>query len=295
MAWAATVETILRQHAATGADRLGEGAEATVYALGPDRILRVLKEPADPGLANRRRAFYAALDPARVAFRLPTILTQGECDGVPYSVERRIAGSSLADALPALEGPARQRALAAYAETAASIRTLGYAQDGFGEVLAASPIRSATWAGFILSRASERLAANHCRIAGQVRQADHALGRLERMLAPLGATGPELVHGDYYPANFMVGADGRVTGLIDFGPLTVMGDGRMDAAGALLYLTGLSGITPGDKQVVLARLTEGGLGEDDLALYRLFLAFRFLDTPKEGLLRWCVETIRAAC
>ena len=295
MAWAAAVKLILRQHSLTGADLLGEGDEAQVYALGPDHVVRIDKASADHGLTTRRRAFYAALDPARVAFRLPTIVQEAEHDGVSYSVERRIAGRSLADALPALEGAARQRALTAYAETATSVRRLGYAQDGFGEALASPPIRSATWAGFILSRAGGCLAANRHRIAGQAGQADRALGRLEHMLASCNAIRPELVHGDYHPANLMVGADGLATGLIDFGPLTVMGDWRMDAAGAVLYLTGMAGITAEDKHIVLSHLTERGLGREVLELYRLFHAFRFLDTSRAGLLRWCVDTIRSAC
>ncbi len=294
MTWTGTVKTILQQHSLTGADLLGEGGEAQVYALGPDHVVRIDKAPADRRLTTRRHAFYAALDPARVPFRLPTIVQEAERDGVSYSVERRIAGRSLADALPDLEGAARRRALTAYAETATSVRRLGYAQDGFGEVLAAPPIRSAAWADFILSRAGGCLAAHH-RIAGHVGQAGRALARLEHMLAPCGAIRPELVHGDYHPANLMVGADGLVTGLIDFGPLTVMGDWRMDAAGAMLYLTGMAGVTPEDKRVVLDHLTERGLSRDVLELYRLFYAFRFLDTSKAGLLRWCADTIRSAC
>ena len=294
MTWAATVELILQQHALTGADLLGQGDEALVYALGPDHVVRVHKALSDRGLTARRHTFYAALDPARVAFHLPTIVQDAECHGVSYSVERRISGRSLADALPDLECAARQRALTAYAETATSIRSIGYAQDGFGEVLAAAPIRSGTWAGFILSRAGACLAASHHRIAGRLGHADRALGRLEHLLALCGAVRPELVHGDYYPANLMVGADGQTTGLIDFGPLTVVGDWRMDAAGAVLYLTGMAGITAEDKRIVLNCLMERGLSRDVLELYRLFYAFRFLDTLKAGLLRWCVDTIRSA-
>lgn len=120
-------------------------------------------------------------------------------------------------------------------------------------------------------------------------------GLLERMLASCGVVRPELVHGNYCPANLMVGADGLVTGLIDFGPLTVMGDWRMDAAGAVLYLTGMAGVTPEDKRVVLDHLMERGLSRDALEPCRLFYAFRFLDTSKAGLLRWRVDTIRSAC
>lgn len=294
-AWRHTVTRLLREHALDAAHWLGEGEEAEVYALGLEQVLRIQKQPADRALVHRRRAFYSALDRTRVAFEVPSILTQGEFDGICWSVERRIAGSSLAETLPRLEGQARQRALLGYADVAAAISKLGCAQDGYGEVLAASPIRAATWADFVLARAGACLGANRHRLEAQVNRPTLALHRLGRMLAACGDRQPQLVHGDFYPANVLVREDGQVSGLIDFGPSTVMGDALMDAAGAVLYLAGMAGITAQDRQIVLERAREHGLGDEDLALYRLFYAFRFLDTPRDGVWRWCIESIRSAC
>ena len=295
VAWRNVVAGLHCEHGSDSESRLGEGEEAEVYALGPDRVLRVQKEPADRALACRRLAFYAALDRAQVAFEVPSIFEVGETDGVCWSVERRIAGSCLADALHHLEGQPRLRALLSYADTAAEVRRLGYAQAGYGEVLAASAIRSDTWAGFVLERAGACLETSRHRLSGLADQPDRALDRLGRLLAASGDRRPELAHGDFYPANVLVREDGSVSGLIDFGPLTVMGDAAMDLAGAVLYLTGMAGITAQDRQTVLARAREHGLDDGDLAVCRLFLAFRFLDTSRDGLFRWCVDAIRLAC
>lgn len=294
MAWRETVGEILRQHRSSAADRLGGGDEAEVYALGPERVIRFYKEVPRCDLAKRRRDFYATLDCSRVAFRVPVILDDGERDGVYYTVEQRIAGVSLADALPRLAGTARQRALRGYAETSLAVRRLGCPQAGFGEVLAPSPIRSETWPDFILSRASICLEDQYHAVAARVDRADRALRQLEGLLAECPCSRPELVHGDYYPANVMIDADGQVTGLIDFGALTVMGDPRMDAAGAVLYLTGMVDVTTADKRIVLDGVQEQGINEAVLALYRIFYAFRFLATDREGVLHWCIETLRWA-
>jgi aminoglycoside phosphotransferase (APT) family kinase protein len=120
------------------------------------------------------------------------------------------------------------------------------------------------------------------------------LRQLEGLLAQCPCSRPELVHGDYYPANVMIDSDGHVTGLIDFGALTVMGDPRMDAAGAVLYLAGMGGVTTEDKRIVLDCVKEHGINEAVLALYRIFYAFRLLATDREDVLRWCVETLRWA-
>ena len=274
---------------------MDEGEEAEVYALGPERVLRVQKELADHALARRRHVFYEALDRTRVAFEMPRILEVGETGGVCWSVEHRIAGSPLADVLPRLEGRPRQNALLAYADAAAEVRKLGYAQAQYGEVFAASAIRADTWAAFIVARATTSLAANRHRLAGLVDRPDGALDRLGHLLAASGHRQAELVHGDFYPANVLVREDGAVSGVIDFGPLTVMGEAAMDLAGAVLYLTGMSDVSAQDRQVVLERAREHGLDNKDLAICRLFLAFRFLDTPRDGLFRWCVSTIRPVC
>jgi len=295
MTWRETVAEILRQHASTEADRLGTGDEAEVYALGPERVIRFYKKRVDRDLAKRRRDFYATLDRARVAFSVPLILDEAERDGVYYTMEQRIAGVSLAEALPGLAGAARHRALRGYAETSLAVRRLRFPQERFGEVLAPSPILCETWQDFVLSRASKCLEAQYRSVAVQVDRPDRALRQLETLLAQCPCPRPELVHGDFYPANVMIGPDGHVTGLIDFGTLTVMGDPRMDAAGAVLYISEMNGVSAEDKRIVLDCVEEHGVDETVVALYRIFYAFRFLATDQEVVLRWCVETLRWAC
>jgi aminoglycoside phosphotransferase (APT) family kinase protein len=53
-----------------------------------------------------------------------------------------------------------------------------------------------------------------------------------------------LIHGDYFPENVMVAADGCDCGIIDFGALTLIGDADLDLACAVLNLTGMVGVTP---------------------------------------------------
>ena len=295
MDWHETKASILRRLFMNLAERLGEGEEAEVYALGPERVVRFFKQPVNRAYVDNLRAFYASLDLTQVGFAVPFVIEQNSEDGICYAIERRILGSSLADALLLLEGTARRRALQSYAETCIAISKLGCPRESFGEVLATPALRAPTRAAFALDRAEASLTVSRDRFAGHLDRPDRALTRLGSMLTQLPTVQPQLVHGDYYPANVMIGQDGRITGVIDFGPLTLIGDARMDAASAVLYLTGMAGITAQDRQVVLSCLQSHGLRDVDLALYRLFYAFRFLDTSRKGLLRWCVETIRAAC
>ncbi len=295
MGWLDAKTSLLRQHSLHDAHKLGDGEEAEVYALGPDRVLRLCRENASRGYINRRRAFYASLDRTQVPFEVPTLLEEGEHDGVHYVIEGRLAGISLAAALLVLEGSARHCALTHYAETAAQVSKLLYQQNEFGEVLTDTPLRAETWSEFVLCRAEASLAASHTQLIGEVDHPERALAELERRLTRADRVRPVLVHGDYHPGNVMVGEDGQITGMLDFGWLTLMGDAEMDRASAVLYLTGMAGVSMDDKQFVLRCLQQQGFSESSLALYRLFFAFRFLDTTRAGLFRWCIETIRSCC
>jgi len=95
----------------------------------------------------------------------------------------------------------------------------------------------------------------------------------------------------------MVGDDGRICGVIDFGVLTLIGDADLDLACAVLNLTGMTGVTSGDKRVALERARDLGLTTEVLDLYSLYYAFRLLGARREndGLFRWCVRTIGEAC
>jgi len=280
------------------ADRppLGSGQEADIYGLDDQRVLRVYRRPMDAAHLTRMAGFYGDIERGAAAFATPSVLDWGVRDVVSFSVERRIGGVSLAGALGRLEGEFRLRALRSDVEAAAAIAGLGHPQRAFGEVLTEPPIRAGAWAGFILARAGAELERHRGLLDGRVDQPDRALEALGAMLAAQGAVEPRLVHGDFYPENVLVGESGEVTGVIDFGGLTLIGDAQLDLACAVFFLTGMASVTADDRKFVLDHALGLGLNPRSLALYRLYYAFRFLGAPREndGLLRWCAATIEAA-
>ena len=46
-----------------------------------------------------------------------------------------------------------------------------------------------------------------------------------------------MVHGDYFYDNLLVGEDLKISAVLDFSDLSVVGDHKMDITGALIYLT----------------------------------------------------------
>ena len=69
-------------------DRIGAGGEATVYALGTDRILRVAH--ADTGIDDFRARYdlLAELGRDPLPFALPELLDTGETAGHHWAVEQ---------------------------------------------------------------------------------------------------------------------------------------------------------------------------------------------------------------
>ncbi len=286
---------ILARHGMGLGDEIGRGEEARVYALGSDRVIKLFDPAIDPAILDRRESFHAALDASGLPFAVPQILKRGEQDGIRYTVEVRIPGSSLSQMLPHLGDATREKALLAYAETATQVARIGCPAQRIGEVMSVPQLVADDWASFVLARAGADLQRNRGRVLPTIDRPERALECLARWLAERPDAEPGLVHGDFYPANVMVDDAGSITGVIDFGGLTLYGDPRLDPACALLFLAGHDGVTVADRQIVSDHLRRRGLCDGDLQLYALFYAFRFLHTTREGLFRWCLDTLRAAC
>lgn len=277
-------------------DLIGAGQEAWVYALGTDRVLRLFRATVPLDRLRRRLSFYEAIRSRKVPFKTPSILELGEHGGQAYWIERRLPGISLASRLPTLAGRQRARALASYVDAAAAVRTLACPRDQIGEILANPPMHRASWPAFLADRAGVELQLHRRRLGDRVADPERALGTLRRWAEGMTVDAAALVHGDLFPENVLLAEDGTVSAVIDFGPLALVGDPRLDVACSVFFLTGLAGITQSDRD--LARTCARSFGVDDqvLRLYSLCYAFRFLGAPREndGLLRWCTSRIAAA-
>lgn len=260
---------------------------------GHTALSKIFKPERHSKTIERRRSFHNRADARTVSFAIPKIFDHEQTGGIHHPVEARIAGTSLTTALPHVDATRRRDALFAHAATAMEIGEIVYPLRHFGEIVSAPPLIADRWPGSILTRVRADLERSLPRVS-TVGRPYRAIDRMERLPAKRPVAEPRLVHGDDDPAYVMVDMQGGVVGVVDVSGLTLSGDPRLDAAASVLHSTGLDGIAASDQQLVLAHLRDRGLTDDDLALDRLFHAFRVLDTPRAGLLRWCLDTIRAA-
>jgi aminoglycoside phosphotransferase (APT) family kinase protein len=275
--------------------RIGHGGEATVYELTGNRALRVYH--GQPHGAREMAAFYDTMTLANVPFSLPRILEQGEDDGICYSVDQLIPGRPLHELMPLLRGDERALALAAYAAAAFEIATLPAVRDEYGEFLRdEDSISAGTWHEYLLARMHRSLQAAPW-LRGDVPELDAIAQVLVQRIRSSTPAHRALVHGDYFPGNVLMSDDLTVTGVIDFGPLTVIGDPWLDLASAVMFLEVVRpGYLPADtafvQEHVVARAGSGVL--DAVTTYRGWYAIRFSpyrdDDP--NLYDWCVTSLR---
>ena len=324
----ARAAAVLRQLGHPGAPLLGSGVESLVFALGPDTVVKIYRAQ-DTAWQERCEDLVGRLAAAGPAFALPVTLDSGTVDGARYAIQRRIPGRALAEALPALRGAARTRALLSYLDAAEAIGRVDL--TGLGEpaanwstppaapppatsratgprslagsfvpLLGRGPTPGAEWPDFLRAWAMSHLAHDEAGVREDVPQLDEAVARYHGAL-PLVADviTPRLVHGDYWAENVLLGDDGLVSGIADWSGNVLAGDPRVDVAQSIVYLDMLDGFTHHDVALLLGEAAKRH-GRDFpriVELYRLHFALVYAADCKHYdplTYHWCVRHLRAA-
>ncbi len=277
---------------------IGWGGQSQVYALDDARVLRLLRRPGDAADLARLQSFLAGIDGR---LDVPTSVIEAIDAEGRFTIERRLAGTSLLALLPRLQGAERRQAIGAYTAGADATGRFLLPDRPYGQILASAPITAGTWPGFFRLSLDHWLARNGATIA----EATGSVARVSaNALALLGGL-PErpakaLAHGDYFPGNVLIDERLVLTGLVDFSVFTLAGDPLYDAITAALFLEMIEEAGPDD--VALARhLVVARHGEAILLpgrFYRAYAAIVMADPanaapPYPRLFAWSVANLRA--
>ena len=239
------------------AELLGSGGESWVYALDSNTVLRVFKDTSDQSryLTNLDRLHEGCQ--RQVSYALPKVLEIDAFEGRYYSVEQRIPGRPLSLVLPGLSEDLRARALRAYLEAGEELAAVRMDSRPFGELVVSEPLTDESWHGFLQRSMSRSLEASGHHLASDVEDLPRVLSTIGDLLAYVDQRPDKtLVHGDFFPANVMVDDDLAVIAVIDFSPLTIVGDHLVDVAGALMWLEVVEGYRHRDSQVLREMIYE---------------------------------------
>jgi aminoglycoside phosphotransferase (APT) family kinase protein len=227
---------------------------------------------------------------------MPEIIEQGEDGGIFYSLDRLIPGRPLHELMPVLEGDDRRGALASYTDAAFEIASLPRVREEYGAFLRDDDsIRASSWSAYLLAR-MRRCLDEAPWLRDDVPALDAIVAALTQRIEATAPVPKALVHGDYFPGNVLIGDDLTVSGVIDFGPLTVIGDPILDLASAVIFLeVARPGYRIEDTAFVRDRLFArvGAAIDDAIVTYRGWYAIRFSPYRDDdaNLYAWCTGSL----
>lgn len=247
---------------------LGSGGEAWVFALDAKRVMRLSKPGATLAAIELRNSLIEELGRSAhlLPFAISEVLDVRTVEGRIATIETRQPGRVLSEEIDATRGSARADLIGAYLEAAAAVGELRLERPYFGELARSDALRRESFRGYLDAAAARSLA-----VAGP----DFAALDPSRLAAALPeAEAPAFVHLDVFPGNVLAEA-GVVTAVLDFGPLSIVGDRRLDPLAAAAYLA--PEITPvaneDDWQAAQSWLAERGLADLFEATHRWLACF----------------------
>ena len=257
---------------------IGSGGEATVYALDGERVLRVHRPGPDRVTLERRRNLLDELAPQarELPFAIPRVLELRSVHERWVTIEPRLPGRPMSELLAEVDGSAREEVVLSYLQAGRSLSQLTLSRPFYGDLLADDTIREPTFRAYLERRARRSLDA----AGGPLGSVDagelaHGLPEAER---------PAFVYLDVHPSNVLVQGV-RVTAVVDFGGVAIVGDARLGAVVPATYLLDR------DQGVAQAWLRAQGLSEMYGPARRWIAAFWSFAKDDLELFEWCKNVL----
>ncbi len=263
----------LREFGCDAEALLGRGGEATVFALGDERVLRIHRPGTseDGVLARASLLDELGASAGRLSFSIPRVFEVAFVAERWVTEERRLPGRPLESELAAASGAEREALVRAYLSAADELGQLAISRPFVGELHEGDPIRAETFREYLELRARHSL-----KLGGDAYAAISASDVAAPFEEPRQRA---FVYLDAYPGNVLVDG-GRVTAIVDFGGGVVIGDPAFNALAAATYLAGAD-----------RALGEAWLAERNVAgaghFRRWLAAYWAFARDEEALSAWC--------
>lgn len=225
----ANIEQVLDHFGISATAHLGGGAEAQVYALATNKVLRINRAGAAAGDIDERVSLLARMGRS-THFETPIVRDHGQFRGFYYTVEDRLPGVPMHIALAQASAGQRANLVLDYLETATRLGGLFSGTTIYGELARHAPIQDHNFKAFLQERAAASLGVCGVKtdittIIDDIASPDH----------------PSLVHLDYCPSNVLCEGE-KISAVLDFGGTTIAGCASFNPVVATAFMNPM--ITP---------------------------------------------------
>ena len=289
---------VLRHLKIESADLLGRGMTSSLYDIGGDAVLKIHNGPQEQGYLPRLQRFSERLQRYSFPFAIPLIYEYGTVGDIHFHIERRLPGQDLAQVFPRLTGPERRSALSSVLDALPPLHSVQLPQHAYGEPLnVGEEITADTWPGYLQARIKATLAHSYADLQVDLAEVDGIVDKFYCQVGELPARPPKcLVHGDYFLGNVLCDERGILTAVVDFSPLTLIGEPLMDLAGAYYFCRIYDFVTEADYSFLRQQIDRryGAQSWQHIDLYYTFYSLRFSDckVPDNHTYRWCLRRLR---
>ncbi len=289
---------VLRHLKIESADLVGRGMTSSLYDIGGGRVLKIHNGPQKQGYLPRLQRFSERLHRYSFPFAVPLIYEYGAVDDVHFHVERRLPGQDMAQVFPRLTSRERRSALSSLLDALPQLHAVQLPQYPYGEPLNVwEEITADTWPGYLQARIEATLAHSYADLQEDLPEVDRIVDEFYCHLGELPAQPPKcLVHGDYFLGNVLSDERGILTAVVDFSPLTLIGDPLIDLAGAYYFCRIYDFVSEADFSFLRKEVDRkyGAQSWQHIDLYYTFYSLRFSDckVSDNHTYHWCLHRLR---
>lgn len=280
------------------AQLLGEGMEGAVYAISEDRVAKLWTDGSQQALVASQ-AFHTQLSAKKFTFEVPEIHEVHVLDGQCVTIERRLAGATMADRLAGGE-LSPEVAQTALVGIVAELDAAGPFPAGRAlSVLNENPPLYSPGQQFpqaLAALVERRVHQFESVLTPAVEHLPRKLSALPDRLRDIDSGRRCVIHGDLFPGNILVDDVGGVAAVLDWGFLTTEGDPVFDAAVAASIFDMYGPAALETELNLYSRMQERlGCSREALLVYRaaysLITANAYDPEGKDGHFAWCVAAL----
>ncbi|MBT3266750.1 phosphotransferase [Candidatus Poribacteria bacterium] len=267
------ITAVLEHEGIDEPELLGKGGEGHIFVRSDTDVIKIYPGGEESYL-EKLKTVHGGLARRGLSFETPRIKEIRTHEGTPYTVERRLSGTPMAQACAKATPQDRQTILLAFLDAAYELGTVEVSRPPFGDYVERDGmLNSKVWTEYLLAKLDEALAKSRERLTADVEDFDKVVDYLREYIpANLACEQKALVHNDFWPANVLVGEENNISAVMDYSVLAVIGDSRMDLCGALNYLILDDGFTRHDADFLRAHLKFRG-GDELMEVLDAYYAY----------------------